>query len=125
MEKVLGSGAFGIVTKAKFKVSGEFVAVKIMKNEIWQELSKKKQSLRSFEHEIKILKLINHQNIIRFLGISFDEVEQQLAIVTEYIEGQTLENILLEKDISIEESILIIKQIIDGVAYLHDNTNKQ
>ena len=44
--------------------------------------------------------------------------------MTEYIEGETLGQILEKKKLSIEESIGIIKQIIEGVAHLHNRSNK-
>ena len=98
--------------------------MKVLKNEIWWESSKKTKLLKTLEHEIKILQKINHENVIKFEGISLNWKEEKFAIVTEYIEGETLGQILEKKSLTIEESIEIIKQIIEGVAHLHNKSNK-
>ena len=74
--------------------------------------------------EISILKDLNHPNIIKF--IESKNVMGNLYIVTEYYNGGTLEKALKiykkknNKIISEEIGQYIMRQIIEGMKYLHD-----
>ena len=51
----------------------------------------------NFLKEVNQLRLVNHKNFVKFYGVSFDE---KLVIVTEFIDGDTLDS-LIRKGISV------------------------
>ena len=85
---VIGIGAYGIVLKAQNKETGEVVAIKKFKESDSDETIRK-ISLR----EAKILKIVNHPNIVHLIE-SFRRKEK-LHLVFEYAEKTVLE--VLEK----------------------------
>ncbi|KAJ3212392.1 hypothetical protein HDU67_003852 [Dinochytrium kinnereticum] len=72
----LGSGAFGVVFKARY--ANELVVVKRLK---LQALSKTAEE--EFKKEAAILAGLNHPRIVRFLGISLEN--ERCSIVLEYL----------------------------------------
>ena len=79
-EKVLGSGAFGMVKKATKRTSGEVRAVKMI-----DKLQLDQQEKISLKYEIDILKNLTHPNIVRLYEVY--ENKSQIYMVTELCEG--------------------------------------
>ncbi len=59
---VVGEGAYGIVLRCRNKESGDIVAIKQFKESDDDEILRK-TTLR----EVKILKMLRHSNIVKFL----------------------------------------------------------
>lgn len=78
----IGQGTFGKVKKGTHLLSGQSVAIKILEK---SKINNKKDIIL-VEREIKILKAVEHPNIIRLLQIY--ETEKQYYLVTELAEGQ-------------------------------------
>ena len=62
VEKELGSGAMGAVYRARYRKTGQRVALKVMA----PGLGDNETALARFEREAAILKQLNHPNIVRF-----------------------------------------------------------
>lgn len=107
---LVGEGQFGKVYTAIHRQTGELVALK--------ELNTRQFSTKKLLREMRILLSLEHPNIVRCLGIQHHFQERYL--VTEYCEGGTLRN-LLEKatEISIEQKLKIITDILDGLNQAH------
>lgn len=131
-EKVdqVGEGTFGKVYKARFKsknthnhnIKSEFVALK----KILMENEKEGFPLTAIR-EIMILKRLNHKNIINLLEIVTSKPSDKnknrgnVYLVFEYMEHD-LSGLLGRKfDFSVPIIKVIMKQILLGVDYLHDN----
>lgn len=82
-ESKLGVGNFGTVILATWN-GKENVAVKLM-----DRAKLDKESLEKIKSEIRILGQINHPNIVRFIGASWDS-PPKLCIVLEYVDGGDL-----------------------------------
>ncbi|KAM6984939.1 interferon-induced, double-stranded RNA-activated protein kinase-like [Aplochiton taeniatus] len=125
-EDVLGSGGFGCVVKAKFKMDGKNYAIKIVKNS------------RSAEREVKALANLEHMNIVRYYtvwneiahwiddtGCSSTTELESLFIQMELCEGGTLENWIAEKNCGKHmdngDHRKIFHQILNGVECIHSN----
>lgn len=110
----LGEGAYGIVYKVSNKITSDIRAMKIIKKDKLLDGI----HIEEIEEEIRILKNLDHPNIIKIYEFFVDEVN--FYIVTELCnEGHLLDKI--EKMVFMNESIvkLLMFQIFSAVAYLH------
>lgn len=105
----LGGGSFGDVYLAKDKIIDKEFAIKIS---------------RLYEKEVEILKKeaiilseLNHPNIVRFYSI--DIIENKIYLVMEYVDGESLRNLISEKKLEIEKIKNITIQILDALSYAH------
>ena len=71
------------------------------------------------EHEIDMMRTLNHRNIVKYLGTYKDA--SNLSIFMEFVSGGTLEKIY--KTYPMNENIVRVytKQILEGIEYLHVN----
>ncbi len=112
----LGKGAMGVVYRALDPTIGREVALKTMRLDVAgmdnQEL------LQRFRNEARAAGALNHPNIVTI----YDAGEQEglFYIAMEYIEGQTLHSLLLEKHVlPVEQLIQITRQVCAGLNYAH------
>ena len=115
----IGTGSYGHVYYAKtteqFRtLIGEpdlnVVAIKKAK-------AKNKETMQKFLHEIKLLRKLDHKNILKYYGcFTFSE---KILIVTEYLEGKELYDSIVDGSLNTQEKISIQRQLIRAVNYLH------
>lgn len=111
---ILGEGGMGIVYKALDLRLERFVALKILN----ASSVNKNQFIERFKREARNQAKLTHPNIVPVFG--FTDAEGVLGIVMEYIEGETLEKMILRKGrLEVKESLLILQQILAGVGYAH------
>lgn len=74
----------------------------------------------SYAKEIEVMRSLNHENIVRYLGIQLEE--NFLNIFLEYVPGGSIST-LLGKFGKFPEAVIRVytKQILSGLAYLHAN----
>lgn len=111
---LLGKGAFAKVYKLTCDETNQVFAAKII-----QKLSLMKSRTRQkLMSEIKIHKILKHQNVVDFK--SYFEDEENLYILMEYCKNQTLSDMLRRrKRITQIEAQCYLKQILMGVKYMH------
>ena len=80
VKRFLGVGAFGVVLLVKNRMSNEMSAVKIINKKALSE-----HSVSVIKNESKILKSLDHPNIVSFKQIY--ENSSFLIIEMEYLEG--------------------------------------
>ncbi|MDR0233174.1 MAG: serine/threonine protein kinase [Dysgonamonadaceae bacterium] len=115
IESSIGGGGMGSVWKATHKFTGEIAAIKVLKtNFVESEFSRKK-----FVQEAQTLGKLSHQNIVQYRG--FDENEDGVFLVMEYVDGITLEDFINQKQGLIPEKMAypMFLQILDACAYAH------
>jgi tetratricopeptide (TPR) repeat protein/tRNA A-37 threonylcarbamoyl transferase component Bud32 len=114
MEK-LGSGAVGTIYKAHSLMDkSEIAAVKVLRDELFTDDSSKKR----FKREASIIDKLRHPNIIRIFEVG--AFKEKLFIVMEFLEGRTLESKIREEGrLKLQESLHIMAQISDAIAYIH------
>ncbi len=114
----LGEGGMGVIYKAHDTQLDRTVALKFLPENLSPTESDKKRLI----NEAKAAATLNHQNICTIHEIS--EHENQLFIVMEYIEGQTLRDRISNRKtvpISVKQAIDIGIQIAEGLAAAHGN----
>ncbi|KRX02629.1 Protein kinase-like domain [Pseudocohnilembus persalinus] len=111
-ESLIGTGAFGIVIKAFHKNLKQFVAIKILNS-----MQANKKNADYLLEEAEILQQLDHPNIVKF--IECKKTLKRIFLVMELVDGGTL--LKLEgKNFSDKEASIIMKNIIEGVQYCHD-----
>ena len=114
----IGSGAFGTVFLALDTETAGMLAVKSI------SLTKNKENSTKFmeniRKEIKILKSLNHPNIIKYFQTDIDIDNNELNIITEYASGGSLISVVRQFK-SLPERVIqrFTKQILSALVYLH------
>ncbi|CDW71324.1 cbl-interacting protein kinase 04 [Stylonychia lemnae] len=123
--KNLGEGKFSKVKLCQsIEDSENVVAIKILNI---RKLKRRDQvsplmrnSTSDITNEIRVLKKLNHQNIIKLIETQL--IEDKQYIVLEYCDQDCLQSILEKKTyIEEEKARQIFKQIIEGLEYLQTN----
>uniref|UniRef100_A0ACB8F1A5 Death-associated protein kinase 3 n=1 Tax=Sphaerodactylus townsendi TaxID=933632 RepID=A0ACB8F1A5_9SAUR len=116
-EELSGSGQFAIVRKCREKKSGLEYAAKFIKKRRLSS-SRRGVSREEIEREVNILREIQHTNIITLHDIF--ENKTDVVLILELVSGGELFDFLAEKEsLTEEEATQFLKQILDGVYYLH------
>ena len=113
----LGRGAMGLVYRAVDPNIGRTVALKTMRLDVHG--MDHDELLRRFRYEAKAAGAMNHPNIVTVYDA--DEVDGLFYIAMEYLEGQTLQSIMLEKQVIPGDQIVdIAKQVAAGLDYANE-----
>lgn len=112
MEKI-GEGTYGVVYKAKDRVTGEIIALKKIRLEAEDE-GIPSTAIR----EISLLKELQHPNIVRLYDVV--HTERKLTLVFEFLD-QDLKKYLDVCDTGLDLPIMksFLYQLLMGVAYCH------
>jgi tetratricopeptide (TPR) repeat protein len=111
--RLLGSGGMGEVYLAKDDRLDRKVAIKIL-NEKYES---SEANLRRFIQEAKAASALNHPNILTIHEIG--KTETTHYIVSEYIEGKTLREIIVERRLKLSETKDIAAQIAGALLAAH------
>ncbi|XP_040425358.1 death-associated protein kinase 2 isoform X4 [Cygnus olor] len=113
----LGSGQFAIVKKCRERSTGLEYAAKFIKKR-QSRASRRGVRREEIEREVTILQQTLHANIIKLHDIY--ENKTDVVLILELVSGGELFDFLAQKEsLSEEEATRFIKQILDGVNYLH------
>uniref|UniRef100_A0A3Q2NQ15 non-specific serine/threonine protein kinase n=2 Tax=Fundulus heteroclitus TaxID=8078 RepID=A0A3Q2NQ15_FUNHE len=113
----LGSGQFAVVKRCKEKSTGTAYAAKFIKKR-QSRVSRRGVKREEIEREVDILQQIQHPNIVELHDVY--ENRTDVVLILELVSGGELFDFLARKEsLSEEEATQFIKQILDGVQYLH------
>ncbi|NXG57753.1 M3K19 kinase, partial [Hemiprocne comata] len=116
--EVLGKGAYGTVYCGLTSL-GQLIAVKQVVLDTSDQLTTEKE-YQKFHEEVDLLKTLKHDNIVTYLGTCLED--NILSIFMEFVPGGSISSII-NRFGPLPEVVLCkyTKQILQGVAYLHDN----
>src|SRR6266850_3412640 len=110
---VLGRGGMGVVYRARDTKLNRPVAIKFLSEEIADAAAR-----RRFQREAQMASSLNHPHILTVYDA--DEFEGRQYLITEFIDGGTLEDWLHEKERKWRQIVELLIGIADGLATAHD-----
>ncbi|XP_062573594.1 uncharacterized protein LOC134235480 isoform X2 [Saccostrea cucullata] len=117
----IGKGAFGFVKLARRKIDEEEVVVKFIKrNKVLSECWTVDQRGQRLPLEVSLLKMLHHPNIVRVLEV-FENEDFIQMVMEKHGSGMDLFE-FIDRSPMLDEALAsyIFRQIVDGVAYLHN-----
>ena len=116
VKALIGEGGMANVYLGYDTILGRDVAIKVLRG----DLADDEKFVRRFRREAQSASLLNHPNIVQIYDVGEDD--GNFYIVMEYINGQTLKQIIKKrKRLSISETIDIMCQLTDGLSSAHDS----
>lgn len=110
---ILGLGGMGKVYKVRNLISDRVEAMKILLPDLTSQQSLADRFLR----EIRLLATLSHPNIAALrTALTY---ENQLVMIMEFVEGETLANRLARAPISTAEAVNYSDQILSALSYAH------
>lgn len=114
IEEKLGEGGMGVVYKAIDLNLDRAVAIKVLS----ADLSRDPGLLERFRSEAKAQAHLNHTNIASLYSLL--TVEGHTSIVMEYLEGETLDQMLRRRGLlPSEEAVPLFRQALLGIGFAH------
>ncbi|XP_053740857.1 death-associated protein kinase 2 isoform X2 [Synchiropus splendidus] len=116
----LGSGQFAIVKRCTEKSSGLEYAAKFIKKR-QSRASRRGVRREEIVREVEVLQQLQHPNVVALHDVY--ENRTDVVLILELVSGGELFDFLAQKEsLSEEEATQFIKQILDGVEYLHQKS---
>uniref|UniRef100_A0A6I8PH50 Death associated protein kinase 1 n=1 Tax=Ornithorhynchus anatinus TaxID=9258 RepID=A0A6I8PH50_ORNAN len=113
----LGSGQFAVVKRCRERSTGVQFAAKFIRKRRSRS-SRRGVSREDIEREVAILRQIRHPNLVALHDVY--ETGSDVVLILELVAGGELFDFLAEKEsLSEEEATEFLKQILNGVDYLH------
>jgi len=110
---ILGLGGMGKVYKVRNLISDRVEAMKILLPDLTSQQSLADRFLR----EIRLLATLSHPNIAALrTALTY---ENQLVMIMEFVEGETLANRLARAPISTAEAVNYSDQVLSALSYAH------
>jgi eukaryotic-like serine/threonine-protein kinase len=110
----LGRGGMGVVYLARDVRLDRDVAIKALP----EHLANDPDRLSRFQREAKVLASLNHPSIGAIYGIEEDSGQQYLVL--EYVEGETLADMLDRRPLSMDDAIDIAVKIAEALEVAHE-----
>ncbi|XP_062932022.1 mitogen-activated protein kinase kinase kinase 19 isoform X3 [Cynocephalus volans] len=116
--EILGKGAYGTVY-CGLTSQGQLIAVKQVALDTSDKLANEKE-YQKLQEEVDLLKALKHVNIVAYLGTCLEE--DIVSIFMEFVPGGSISSII-NRFGPLPEMVFCkyTKQILQGVAYLHEN----
>ncbi len=109
----LGSGGMGRVYQVRNVITDRVEAMKVL----LPDLGGQEQVAARFLREIKVLAALKHPNIATLHTAL--TIDNQLVMIMEFVEGQSLAGRLASGPISVPEALTYTDQIVDALSYAH------
>ena len=110
----LGSGGMGEVYLARDERLARLVALKILPTYFVSDTER----LRRFQNEARAASALNHANILTVYEVGQSDGTHFIA--TEYIDGQTIRELLAPDNLTVGETLDMVGQLLKGLSAAHE-----
>lgn len=121
--ELIGKGSFGRVYHAFNTTTGDWLAVKQVDTAITQADKRNKdlqEAVNALHREILLLKDLDHENIVQYIGYDSDVAEGHIYIFLEYVPGGSISSLMSQfKPFDEDLTSFFTRQILEGLTYLH------
>lgn len=111
----LGEGGMGVVYHGVHLKLGRPAAIKVLGSATVSDQSFKTR----FFNEARLQAALHHPHIAALYD--FQEAGDQLFIFMEFVDGESLEDLIARRAFAIEDALRVFAQICEAVAYIHRN----
>jgi serine/threonine protein kinase/Tfp pilus assembly protein PilF len=123
VKRALGVGGQGAAYAAYDQASGDTVVLKEFLLPIYVDISIRKDVLESFESEARILKHLNHDQVVKLQDFFVED--HRAYLVLEHIDGKSLREIVAKEGPLSEERVReLSRQMCAILSYLHSQEPK-
>ncbi len=112
IERLVGSGGMGEVFRAKDRLTGGPVAVKVLYGSMARDADR-------FKRESTILAEISHPRIVKYVAHGLIQGGRPY-LVMEWLEGEDLADRLEVSGLTLHETLLLARRVSEALAMLHD-----
>ena len=110
-----GEGGMGTVYRARDRVSGDTVALKLLH----KGSSRKKDGSLRFDREAQLLSELHHPAIVAHITHGKTS-EGQPFLIMEWLDGEDLDSRLLRGPLSLRDSLALVDRVAGGLAVAHE-----
>lgn len=113
--KLLGSGGMGEVYLVEDAIlNNELQALKVLKSKLLDD----EKQVKRFLQEVQLTRKVQSENVVKTYEVN--KVDDYLYFTMEYIEGETLRDVLSKRTLSIDETIEILLGVCNGLNAIHE-----
>ena len=109
---IIGAGGMGQVFQVEHKITKRKEAMKVLIADLADETQ-----VQRFKREIEVQARLNHPNIAAVHNAF--RLKDRMVLVMEFVEGQTLENLLQQGRPELETGIDYVRQTLEALSYAH------
>jgi len=114
IEELLGKGGMGVVYRARDTRLKRPVAIKILKSDLVMNRDRQ----RRFLQEARAAAAVTHPAIAQIYDV--DEVDETTFIAMEFIEGETVGQLIAKRELDLMGSVEIALQVAEGLSRAHE-----
>ena len=111
IERLVGSGGMGEVFRAKDRLTGGAVAIKVLHASSRDE--------ERFRREGQILAEISHPRIVKYVAHGLADAKRPF-IAMEWLDGEDLGERLSRSGLTLHETLTLSRRVAEGLAVLHE-----
>jgi tetratricopeptide (TPR) repeat protein len=110
LEQLVGSGGMGEVFRARDRLTGGAVAVKLLHSS---------RDTERFRREAQLLAEVSHPRIVRYIAHGIADARRPF-IAMEWLEGEDLGERLSRSGLGLRDTLSMARRVAEGLAVLHE-----
>jgi len=114
LDRILGEGGTGRVYRGIDTKKGEVVAVKLFHENFFRN----RLHQRDLAKSVKRFRDFDHPNVVKIFD--YMDGDEGACMIMEYLDGPDLKWYLLNRPWNLQERLIIVAQLCNGLQYLHD-----
>jgi serine/threonine protein kinase len=116
IDRMIGVGGMGEVYKSHEIQTGTTVAIKML----LPEMAENDAALALFRREASALHYLMHEAIVRYFVFTVEPVLQRPYLAMEFVDGQSLADILEEGPLTFEALLRLMRRVASGLKAAHE-----